>query len=404
MDVTELQGWPLIVIGVLLLAGYAAHVLGQRAHVPRVTLLLLLGVLSGPSALDLFPTDASKWFGLVSEVALSMVGFMLGEAFLGGRLQRTGRMVLLVAVAESFCAALFVFAALLVVGTPLQLALLLAGIAPASAPAATMDVIRESGARGEVTDTVTTVVAIDDAIGIVVFAFCLVGAQAMGGEQISVAALTGGVWEIFGGMMLGGVLGLPMSFVTGRARPGELTLIETLGFVLSCGGLAVLLDVSYLLACITLGAVVANRARHHNRPFHAIRGISQPFLIVFFILAGLEFDWRQFSTLGVTGVAYVVARSLGKLVGGAGGARLGKASRVVQRHVGWCLLPQAGVALGLGLLAAQRFPEYGTGLLSLLLGTTFTFEVIGPIATRNALNSAGETGHHQQPPRHPPTA
>lgn len=385
------EAWPLIAVGVLLLAGYAAHVLGQRTHVPRVTLLLLLGVLAGPHGFALVPPTVSQWFPLASETALSMVGFLLGERFLSPQLHRSGRTIVVITFAESLSAALAVLAVLLAAGTPTELALLLAGIAPSSAPAATVDVVREGNARGPLTDTVLSVVAIDDAIGIVLFTFFLVAAQAISGEGLSTATLLGAGWEISGGILLGAALGVPMSWVTGRARPGELTLIETLGFVLLCGGLALMLHVSYLLACMSLGAVVANRAHHHSRPFHAIKGISQPFMILFFILAGLEFEWEQFAALGVTGALYIAGRIAGKLVGGYSGARLGGAPPVVQRYVGWCLWPQAGVALGLGLMAAQRFPTYGAGLLSLLLGTTFAFEVVGPIVTKLTLRRAGES-------------
>lgn len=383
------QSWPLVSVGVFLLAGYAAHVLGQRAHVPRVTLLLLLGVVAGN--LQLVPDAVSHWFPVVSEVALSMIGFSIGERFVGRQLRRQGKLVFAVTLAESLMASLIVLVVLLLAGAPPALALLLAGIAPASAPAATVDVIRESRAKGVLTETVLAVVAIDDAIGILLFSLFLATAEAMTGGVLSLAMLWSAAWEVTGAVLLGLLLGVPMAWVTGRARPGELTLIETLGFVLLCGGLAVMLGVSYLLSCIALGAVVANRARHHGRPFHAIRGVTQAILVLFFVLAGLKFDWGAFAALGILGALYVGARAAGLILGGNWGARWGGAPPVIAKHVGWCLLPQAGVALGLGLLAAQRFPDYGVGLLSLLLGTTFVFEVIGPVVTRAALGRAGET-------------
>ncbi len=384
--------WPLIAVGAFLLVGYAAHVIGRRAHVPRVTLLLLIGVVAGPNALGLVPRSAAEWFPIVSEVALSIIGFMLGERFIGRRMKSAGKIILAVSIAETLGAAIAVFVVLALLGVPIELALLLAGIAPASAPAATVDVVRENGAAGPLTDVVLGVVAIDDVYGIALFSLLLVMAQAISGEGVAVAALASAGWEIVGGIGVGVLLGVPMAWVSGRARPGELTLIETLGFVLLCGGIAVALDVSYLLAAIALGATVANRAKHHERPFHAIEGIEQPFLIVFFLFAGFEFDLMESRSFGLAGLAYVVARSVGKLLGCAVGARAVDAPEVIRKYVGWCLLPQAGVALGLGLLAAQRFPEYGSSLLSLLVGTTFLFEVLGPIATRISLRRSGEAG------------
>ena len=389
---SEATGFTLVVTGVFLLAGYVAHVVGRRAHIPRVTLLLFLGVLAGPSGFALLSPDVVEWFPLATQVALSLVGFILGERFFGKKERRTGRLVLAVALAESLGAALAVFLALIAAGSSVAVALLFAGIAPASAPAATMDVIRESRAEGRLTQTVLGVVAIDDAYGILLFSFLLVIAQAISGGTLSWFVLVEGGWEIAGAGALGLALGLPMAWVTGRVRPGELTLLEALGSVLLCGGLASVIGVSYLLACMTLGAVVARRAHHHTRPLHAIEGISQPFLVVFFVLAGFGFDPSSFMALGLTGLIYVVARSAGLVAGGYIGAAAGGASPAIRKYVGWCLLPQAGVALGLGLVAAERFPEVGHAVLSVLVGITFLFELVGPVAARISLHLAGETG------------
>jgi len=337
LDTTD--GWPLIVVGGLLLLGIVAHVIGRRAHVPRVTLLLLIGVLAGPSGLGVVPAALREWFPLVARVALGIVGFLLGEHFLGRELRTTGRVVALLALAESLAAAGVVLGVLLACGTPAALALMLAGIAAASAPAATLDVVREIG----------------------------------------------------GAVLLGGLLGMPMAWLTGRLRPGEPTLVEGLGFVVLCAGLAEAFGVSYLLSCITLGAVVANMARHHTVPFHAIEGVREPFLVVFFLLAGIEFDLASLESLGSIGVAYVLARSTGKMAGGYAGARLADAPPAVRKYAGLCLLPQAGVALGLALNAAERFPEHASALPSWIVGTTILFEILGPLAARFGLARAGET-------------
>jgi Kef-type K+ transport system membrane component KefB len=385
------SGWPLVAIGVALLAGYFTHVIGRRAHVPRVTLLLLLGVVVGPHGLDLVPEVVSDWFPVTAQLALSVVGFMLGERFWGRKLRETGKLVFAVSIAESIGAVVALLVGLLALGTAPVAAMLLAGIAAASDPAATMDVIREVRAEGRLTDTVLGVVAIDDAYAIILFSLLLVVAQAISGDGLAWTTLLTGAWELVGAALLGIAIAIPMSWLTGRVQPGELTLLEALGFVFLCSGLASLLGVSYLFACMVLGAAVANRASHHTRPFHAIEGVSQPFLVIFFLLAGFQFDVSTFAAVGLTGAAYVIFRSVGKIFGAYVGARLAGAPPNVSNHVGWCLLPQAGVALGLGLLAVERFPELGGAVLSLLVGTTFLFEVLGPIAARVSFRRAGET-------------
>lgn len=384
-------GRPALLIGAFLLLGYVAHVVGRRAHVPRVTLLLLVGLLLGPSAMAVVPEDVAAWFPTVAQMALSMVGFMLGEQLTLRRLRAHGRLVLVTALFECVIAAAAVTATTAALGASLPLALLLGGIASASAPAATLDVVREAKAHGPVTDTVLGVVAVDDAYCVLVFTLAVMLAQALSGGSAPVDAALHGLWEVFGAVGIGLLVGAPMAALTGRVRPGELTLIEAMGFVLVCGGLAKLLETSYLLACMTCGAVVANGARHHVRPFHAIEGVSQPFLIVFFVLAGFEFQPEALGSIGAIGAGYLASRAVGKLVGGAAGSALGGAPPIVRRYLGFCLLPQAGVTLGLALLAADRFPKHAPILMSLVVGTTFAFELVGPVATRVALGRAGET-------------
>lgn len=386
------EGWLLLLVGVLLLAGYAAHVLGRRLHVPRVTLLILLGVACGPHFLNLVPIELSEWFPYVAHFALAMVGFLLGEGFVGKELKNMGRAVVLMPLTYVLVAAGLVFIAALAVQSSITVALILAGIAPASAPAATMDVVRENCARGTLSETLLRVVAIDDAMGVMLFSLLLVAADMVAGNHASLADLSQGVWEVGGAILVGLTLGLIMAWLTGRLRKGEPAILEAAGFVFLCGGVASLLNVSYLLACMVLGAVVANRAKHHTRPFHAIEGATDPFLAVFFVLAGFHLEIDALQSVGLLGVVYVVARSTGLILGGRIGAKIVRAPRVVQARLGWCLLPQAGVALGLVLLAAERIPETGQQLLPIVIGSTVVFEIVGPALTQHHLRQSGETG------------
>lgn len=380
----------LIIAGVFLLAGFAAHMLGRRVHVPRVTILLLMGFLASPSVFELIPESASQWFPLVARIALGIVGFQLGERFLGRNLRQTGNAVLGVSLAEVMGAATLVFIILILCGFSIPMALLLAGVAPASAPAATLDVIREAKSKGPLTNTVLAVVAIDDAWGVLLFSILMVVALAVTDQNASAMILADGAWEVVGGLLLGALIGVPMAWLTGRVRAGELTLIEALGFVFLCSGLAIRFELSHILACMAMGATVSNIAKHHERPFHAIEEVEQPFLIVFFLLAGFDFDAKQLVTVGLVGVVYVLSRSLGKIGGAYVGGWMSKAPRAVRSHTGWCLLPQAGVALGLALIVSERYPEIGSQVLSIIVATTIIFELVGPLVTRYALHHAGE--------------
>jgi len=140
-----------------------------------------------------------------------------------------------------------------------------------------------------------------------------------------------------------------------------------------------------------LGAMVANRAKHYTRPFHAIEGASDPFLAVFFVLAGFRLELDALGSVGLLAIVYVAARTVGLIVGGRLGAKIANAHAEVQQHIGWCLLPQAGVALGLALLAAEKIPEFGDRLLPLIIATTVVCEIVGPVFTQRHLRLAGQT-------------
>lgn len=383
------EGLTLMSLGALLLAAYAAHALGARVHIPRVTLLLIVGVLGGPLGLDLLPAGAVAWFPHVSSLTLAMVGFLLGERFAGRELRRSGRHVLWVSVAVTTVTAGLVFLGLAVAGAPAALALLLAAIAPATAPAASVDIVREGRAHGPLTDVTLGVVAVDDAWGVMLFSVALAVVAVLDGGG-AVVELLNGLWEIAGAILVGAALGVPMAWLTGRLKKGEPHLVEAAGFVFLCAGVASLMAVSYLMACMTLGAVVANRARHHKRPFHTIEGIAEPFLAMFFLLAGMRLELVGVGELSVLAGVYVVARVAGRLSGGWIGARLGDAGPVVATRVGWCLLPQAGVSVGLALVAADRFPALGETVLRVIIATTILFEIVGPVLTRWQLQAAGE--------------
>jgi len=380
----------LITLGGLFLVGLLTDLVGRRTPFPRVTLLLLLGFLIGPAALDLLPDLGERWFLLVADMALVMVGFLLGSKLTFPAFRRYGRAVLSISLLDVLATSLLVAVGLMLIGVQPTVALLLAGIAPATAPAATADVVRELRAEGDFTRTLLGVVGIDDAWGLIAFSLLLATALALQQTGGIAQTLLTSAWEVGGALLLGIALGLPMAFLTGRLQPGEPTQAEALGMVFLCGGLALWLKVSFLLAAMTMGIVVANLARHHNRPFHAIEGIEWPFMILFFVLSGASLQLSSLAGAGSILAVYIALRIAGRLIGATLGARLGKAPPAIASHIWMALLPQAGVALGMVLFATQRFPEIGTTLFPVVITATVFFEVVGPVMTRLALTRTGE--------------
>jgi Kef-type K+ transport system membrane component KefB len=380
----------LITLGVLFLCGFATDAIGRRTRLPRVTLLLILGFVIGASELDFLYPHEGKLFPVVTNIALVMVGFLLGERFTLSSLREHGKLVLWISITEVIATALVVLVGLLLIGVRMDIALLLSGIAPATDPAATTDVVNETKADGKFTRTLLGVVGIDDAWGLILFSFMLTAALAWSGQGDYTTPLLTGAWEVGGALVLGIVLGIPMAYATGRIKPGEPTLVEALSVVLLCAGIALWLEVSFLLASMVLGSVVANLARHHTRPFHAIEGIEWPFMILFFILAGASLQTEALYRIGFVGGMYIIFRIMGRFLGVWSGGSISHAGPVMRRWMGMALMPQAGVALGMALIATQRRPDLGEIILPVVIASTVFFEVVGPVLTQIGLVKVGE--------------
>jgi Kef-type K+ transport system membrane component KefB len=383
----------LLIFGLLFLIGFVADLLGRHTPVPRVTLLILSGLAIGPVGFDILPRSfVQEWFPPLTTLALSLVGFLLGQKLSISELRAHGRVVLGITIGETTGALLAVAVVLLLIGVHPVAVVLLAGIATATAPAATFDVVRESGIKGEFPDTLLAVVALDDAWALFLFSLMLATASAINGDGAVVSSIWGGISEIGGSILLGVVLGVPMAYMTGRVRKGEPTLAEAMGFILLCGGIATWLHLSPILSAMIMGGIVASLARHHKRPFHAIEGVEWPFLILFFVLAGASAHLDALLMVGGITVAYMLFRCAGSYAGARAGARWARADDVTRRWMGLCLFPQAGVALGMALMAAQRFPQFDHLLLPTILASTIIYELVTPSITRRALQAA--QGHN----------
>jgi len=387
----------LLTLGCVFLAGVAADSVGRRTRVPRVTLLLLIGVAIGPSGLDLLPTEVAEWYDLLSATALTLVSFLLGNALTPERLRAHGRQIIVVSVVVVLVSIPVMAGGLWLAGAPLALALVMAGIATATAPAATYDVVRESGSDGPFTDLMLGIVAVDDAWGLIAFSLLLIAINLQAGDGAALV-LQEGLRELGGTALLGVGLGVPAAYLTGRLRPGEPMQAEALGIVFLCAGLAIMLDLSFLLAGMIAGTTVANLARHHERAFHEIERIEWPFMLMFFILAGATFEATELGSVLTLVLAFVALRVAARILGGALGGRLAVLPTVQRRWIGAALMPQAGVSIGMALVAGEQLPHLRDEILALTIATTIVFEIFGPLATMAALHRSGEVGKARPAP------
>ncbi|MBT8458353.1 MAG: cation:proton antiporter [Boseongicola sp.] len=375
----------LVSVGTLFVVGLVADQIGRRTRLPRVTLLLCCGIAAGGAGLDLIPQELEAWYELLSIVALTMVAFLLGGSLTKRNLVEHRKPILSISVSIVLSTLLLVSLGLWLLGFDLGLALLLGAIATATAPATTQDVIRQSGEDNAFTETLKGIVAIDDVWGLVVFGIVVVLAQQLQGAG-ETTILLGMAWELGGSVLLGGLIGFPAAIVTGRLTEGAPLRIEALALVFLTAGLSLLLDLSFLISGMTVGMIIVNRARHHTRAFHEIEHIQWPFMILFFILAGASLEAVALSKIGMLGIAYLVLRSFARFAGGWVGAVLGGAPIAERPWFGAALLPQAGVAIGMALVASRQFPDWSEAIMTLTIGTTIAFEILGPIATLYAID------------------
>jgi Kef-type K+ transport system membrane component KefB len=359
---------------------------GRRTPLPRVSLLLLAGLLIGPSGFSLLPEVFIKdWFPLLTHIALSMVGFLLGQQISLTAIRKHGRSILWITTGKVVVATMTVALCLYALGVELAVILILASIASSTAPAVLLDIVKEMRVKGKFTDIMLAIVALDDALGLLIFSFMLAIVGSISGQYGATEAIISGLGEIGGSLLLGLALGLPLAYLSGRIRPGEPTLAEALGLVALCAGMAIWLDLSPILAAMMMGSTVASLATHHERAFNEIDGIEWPFMILFFLLAGASLHIDELFVVGWIGLVYILARTVGTYCGARIAGRLVGAEKPIQRWMGVCLLPQAGVAIGMALLASHRFPELKDVILPVVIGSTVVFEIIGPVLTRRVI-------------------
>jgi Kef-type K+ transport system membrane component KefB len=313
--------------------------------------------------------------------------------------------VLRLTIAESLLAAILVSGSMLLLGQGWQVSLLLGSIAMATAPASTLMVIRECNSSGPLTETLLGVIGVNNILCLAVFASvaAVIDLSAnMGSGTAFLNTLYRSiyplVWQMIGSVALGFLVGLLLaSWATRVTEHGEVLILVT-GCVLLCVGVALVLELSTLLASLAVGATMVNLSADSRRLFHALSSSDPPFYAIFFVMAGSDLNLGLLKTMGVLGIAYVLARAAGKLIGAKIGARREGMEDVVQRMLGFCLLAQAGLALGLVLTINRRYPEYAPAVGTIVVAAVAISELFGPVAVRLAIVHSGEAREHARRP------
>ncbi len=379
---------------ILLLSLLAGHLV-KLLRIPEVTGYILAGIIVGPSVLGWINEQNLTSLSVFSEIALALILFSIGSIFEFRLFREIGSAVVRVTVSESLCVAALVGVATLAAGQRWQVALLLGVLAMETGAASTLMVMREYNASGPFSRTLTGVIAINNLLCLGSFLLLTAILQltgAMGSTNASAyETLYLILWQLLGSAALGYLVGLLLSaWATRVVEHGE-TLILLIGCLLLCAGLSIVLNLSTLVVSITLGATVANLSANTGRLAQVQSRTDPPFYAVFFVIAGAHLQLGLLKSLGVVGIAYILARAIGKLLGSNFGSRLAKLPPEYHARMGFAILAHAGLAIGLVLSLARRFPELGSELSTIVLGAILVYEILGPVSVRNVLLRSGES-------------
>ena len=403
----------LLSLSVAMFAGLMMTRLASRYHLPDVTAYLVAGVLIGPSllgrlAIPGFGFSSYEELGglsLISNVALGFIAFSIGNEFRLSQLRETGKQATVIGILQAVVATALVDLVLLALHLlmpellTVPAAITLGAIAAATAPAATLMVVRQYKAKGPVTDLLLPIVALDDAVGLVLFAVSFGIAKALGSGVVDFYTIViNPILEIVSSLLLGAVAGWALTQLEKLFHSNTNRLAMSIGFVFLTVALSMLsipmgpvtLGFSPLLVCMMLGSVFCNLCPLSEEIMKNADRWTAPLLVLFFVLSGAELELGVFSqpSAVLIGVVYILFRSVGKYCGARFSSQLVHSEKNVVDYLGFALLPQAGVALGMCVTAAS-LPD-GWLIRNIVLFAVLVYELIGPSITKWALTQAGD--------------
>lgn len=391
-------------LGLLLFCGYFCGLLARYMKLPALIGYLTAGVLLGPSILNVLSEAQLHHLGFITSLSLGCIAFIIGSELQLTSLKKLGRGIVVIILAESLMAFILVTAGIFLLTKNLSLALLFGAMAPASAPAGTVAVIQEYNAKGTLTKALYTVVGFDDGFAVIIFGFALAAAKVFLAATPNTASvgILAELWqplrEIGLSIALGALIGGAFALIIRQTTQATDRLVIIFWAILTGVGLADRWHLSPILVCMMVGFLFVNVSetyltRDTRAPLQQVMGLI---FILFFGLAGLHLDLTLLPDLGMIGLVYIIARVSGKFIGAWSGANCCKMEEKIRRYLGFGILSQAGVAIGLALLIQQELAlipgaeMLGVQILSTITATSIIFEIIGPLAARYALKKAGE--------------
>ncbi|MGA1790337.1 MAG: cation:proton antiporter [bacterium] len=382
----------IIIMGLLLLLGFGGGKIIQFLKLPSVTGYVLIGILLGVSALNIIHIEILENLRFIEVLGLSLVALIIGGDLHLKKLKNLGKMVVIITITQVMCAFIFVSITVgIFLRLPWSVAIILGAISSATAPAATVAVIHEYKARGPLTDTLMAIVALDDAVCVILFSIVMAAAKLMlGSGTLSPTHFLLPLWHILGSFLVGCILGIVTINLMKWIKDRHDLVVIIVGFAFLFGEMVEHFHMSALLMNMMYGFILVNFSTN-PRIFSYLIDIELPIFICFFTIAGASLNIKVLLNNWIPAVLFIIARAVGKVSGVYMGGIFSKAPKFIKKYLGFGMLPQAGVAIALVLAVQTEFPGIASLITALVLAAVAVNEVIGPLGTKYALIKSGET-------------
>lgn len=393
-------GGMILSLSIILFTGFLFTRITKKLHLPNVTGYILAGIALGPFVLHIIPDQLIHDLDFVTDTALAFIAFGVGKYFKFSALKKNGKQVFIVTVFESLVAGFVIAGTMIYIfHLPIPFSLLLGAIGCATAPASTIMTIRQYHAKGPFVDMILQVTALDDAVALIAFSVSTAFIQSMSNGngmdmQVFLLPILYNVIAIF----MGGLCGYALHKMISEKRGSDHRLVIVVGIILLLTGFCMLLDISPLLSCMVLGTVYINLSNNKDL-FRQVNAFTPPILLMFFVVSGMNLNLHSLMDAGIIGIGYFIIRILGKMLGSYMGCRLSHTMPAIQKNLGYALIPQAGVSIGLAALGQRLLPSTEGILLStIILSSAVLYEMIGPACAKYALKRSGaiDNQKHEQ--------
>ncbi|MEG1548210.1 MAG: cation:proton antiporter [Clostridia bacterium] len=384
------QSMILISLAVVMLAGFFFTRLTKLIKLPNVSGYILAGTLIGPHLLNIIPQNMLDNMSFVSDIALAFIAFSVGQFFNEKALRETGVSMIIITLFESLLAGIMVSVMMyFVFRLDIGLSLLLGAIATATAPASTIMTINQYHAGGKFVDTLLQVVALDDVVCLLVFSIAAAIVNGAGNGAISISNILLPIICNIAMIAVGMLFALLLNKLLWPHRSTDNRLIIVVAMLLCLSGLCSIFEISPLLSCMVFSAVYVNKAQD-KKLYHQLNVFTPPIMLIFFVISGMNLNFKTLADFGIIGIVYFIIRIAGKYLGAYLGCITTKSDKSMRNYLGVALIPQAGVAIGLAYLAQRILPKsIGNILMTIILASSVLYELIGPACAKIALIKSG---------------